>query len=288
MASPPSKPPDNPATRHPGRVGILARLPPKYNLPRMTSPLLKPQVSLAIETSGHASSVALGIADSIVSVGEIAQRRHAVDLVPTIDRLFKDHALAPKDLSEIYISIGPGSFTGLRIGIAVAKLLARTTNAKIVAVPTIDSLAHGLAQVPHNTLPDLVAIMLNIKDDTGWANLYQKPSAPNQPWHPLLPSGLLPFSAITAKSAASPSPIGLIAEVLPESIESAPDPSAALAALNILPLPAELSISHAQSIWHIARAMSTQNLFTDPLLIAPIYARQPEAVTLWNKRHGEP
>ncbi len=260
-----------------------------YNLDRMTLPS-KPNVSLAIETSGHASSVALGVDNQIVGIGNIAQKRHAVDLVPTIDQLFKDNDLTPPDLTEIYISVGPGSFTGLRIGIAVAKLLSRTTNAKIVGVPTIDSLAYGLAHLDPATLPNLVAVMLNIKDDTGWANLYQKSPASPTGWAPLLTSGL--FTLDTLKAHTPPSApialIALIAEILPETIQAAPDPAAALAALNISQLPHELTLSSASSIWHLGHAMAARNLFTDPLLIAPIYARQPEAVTLWNKRHGEP
>lgn len=252
-----------------------------YNLQRMNVPA-KPLVSLAIETSGHDSSVALGIGDAIAAIGRIQQKRHAVDLVPTIDNLFKDNALTPSDLSEIYISIGPGSFTGLRIGITVAKLLARTTGAKIVAVPTLDSLAYGLSHADHPPLPDVVAIMLNIKNETGWANLYL--SSPSG-WAPSLASGL--FTLSTLKEHAS-TPLGLIAEILPESIESAPDPAAALSALNIRHLPQDLTLSQASSVWHIGRQMASQGLFTDPLSIAPLYAREPEAVTLWNKRHGEP
>jgi tRNA threonylcarbamoyladenosine biosynthesis protein TsaB len=261
----------------------------------------KPLVSLAIETSGHDSSVALGIGDEIAAIGRIAQKRHAVDLVPTIDALFKDNALTPADLCEIYISIGPGSFTGLRIGITVAKLLARTTSAKIVAVPTVDALAYGLHAIEN--LPNHIAILLNIKNNTGWGSLYSHTRRGYEPCigkvglitldellHAHNTGAGLNYNAMPMEIGddLSPRGLGLICEILPESIESTPDPAAQLTRLGVTRLPHELTLSQASSVWHVGRDMAHRGQFTDPLHIAPLYAREPEAVTLWNKRHGEP
>src|SRR5688572_5406356 len=77
-----------------------------------------------------------------------------------IDRLCREQGIGPKDLAELYLSIGPGSFTGLRIGVTLAKTMSLTTGVKIVAVPTVNVLAA-------NAPPDAkhVIIVLDAKRD---------------------------------------------------------------------------------------------------------------------------
>ena len=58
-------------------------------------------------------------------------------MVPAIDGICRSLGWAAEDIGEIYVSAGPGSFTGLRIGITLAKTLAFVTGAKIVAVPSV-------------------------------------------------------------------------------------------------------------------------------------------------------
>lgn len=117
--------------------------------------------NLAIETSSRRGFVALGQGDDVLEVVELpAKRRHNLDLVPTTDTLCKRHNLGPADLGELYVSLGPGSFTGLRIAIATAKMLALTVGVRIVGIPTLDLLC---AQHPD------AMICLNVKRDTAWS-----------------------------------------------------------------------------------------------------------------------
>lgn len=102
---------------------------------------------LALETSGFGGSIAL--LDDDVVVGERvldAQRRHAQTLVPEIQSLLREHGKTPQDCQLLAVSIGPGSFTGLRVGITCAKTMAYATGAKIAAVPTFHCLAAGSPQ----------------------------------------------------------------------------------------------------------------------------------------------
>src|SRR5436190_12510374 len=93
--------------------------------------------ALAIETSARVGAVAT-VEDGRVLVEEQFPHglQHAAQIVPIIDRLAKAQAWEPGDLDELYISAGPGSFTGLRIGITLAKTMALATGVKLVAVPT--------------------------------------------------------------------------------------------------------------------------------------------------------
>ena len=93
---------------------------------------------LAIETSGRIGSVALADGTSILLEEQFPHGlKHAAEIVPMIDRLCRAQGWAPHDLEQLYVSAGPGSFTGLRIGITLAKTMALATGVKVVAVPSV-------------------------------------------------------------------------------------------------------------------------------------------------------
>lgn len=73
------------------------------------------------------------------------RRAHAERLIPSIERLLSDLKIEPTDLDGISISIGPGSFTGLRIGLAAVKGLALAADLPVVSVSTLDVLASQAA-----------------------------------------------------------------------------------------------------------------------------------------------
>ena len=71
----------------------------------------------------------------------LRRETHTSRLMPAIDKVLKDASLTIQDLDGIAVSLGPGSFTGLRIGIATAKGLAQGLNIPVVGIPTLDGLA---------------------------------------------------------------------------------------------------------------------------------------------------
>jgi tRNA threonylcarbamoyladenosine biosynthesis protein TsaB len=100
---------------------------------------------LAFDTSGIAGSVALLDDDRVV--GEVTldgQRRSAQTLAPAIDELLQRHLVRPAQLRLIAVTIGPGSFTGLRVGVTAAKSLAYAVNADVIAVSTLETIAQGI------------------------------------------------------------------------------------------------------------------------------------------------
>src|SRR5690606_7672218 len=74
--------------------------------------------------------------------------RHAEELVPLLDRLLADAKLPRERLQLIAVGLGPGSFTGLRVGIALASGIALGLGIPLVGVPSLVALAHGL-QLDH-------------------------------------------------------------------------------------------------------------------------------------------
>lgn len=99
---------------------------------------------LALETSGFGGSIALLEDENVLGERTLdAQRRHAQTLVPEIQSLLCEQARQPADCQVIAVSIGPGSFTGLRVGITCAKTMAYATGAQVAAIPTFPCLAAG-------------------------------------------------------------------------------------------------------------------------------------------------
>jgi tRNA threonylcarbamoyladenosine biosynthesis protein TsaB len=101
---------------------------------------------LSIETSSVVASVAISNDDGIL--GEITinhPRTHSQKLMPIIKYIFNNLSLTIKDIDLIAVSNGPGSFTGVRIGLTTAKALAHPLNIPIVTFSTLDSLGMNLS-----------------------------------------------------------------------------------------------------------------------------------------------
>lgn len=100
-------------------------------------------VLLALETSARPPSIAVdaGRARRMRVLG--LERRNASDLVPSLDALLRELGRRPADLARIVVGLGPGSFTGLRVGIATALGLARATGAALTGVPSLEALAYA-------------------------------------------------------------------------------------------------------------------------------------------------
>lgn len=97
---------------------------------------------LVLETSGRTGCVALGRGGEIVREAALdASCKHARDLSTTVARLLEEEGLRPGGIEGVIVSIGPGSYTGLRVGVISAKALAYATGCKLLAVPTFAAIA---------------------------------------------------------------------------------------------------------------------------------------------------
>lgn len=96
---------------------------------------------LHIETATDTCSVALSDADTLIGLREaIKTRSHASALAVFIDELFKEKGITANDLDAVAVSKGPGSYTGLRIGVATAKGICYAAGKPLVAVNTLQSM----------------------------------------------------------------------------------------------------------------------------------------------------
>jgi tRNA threonylcarbamoyladenosine biosynthesis protein TsaB len=100
---------------------------------------------LAIDSATRLLSLALHDGERIAS--ELTWRSanyHTVELAPSVAAMMAQAAITPADLKAVAVAIGPGSFTGLRIGLAVAKGLALAHKLPLAGVPTLDIIAASI------------------------------------------------------------------------------------------------------------------------------------------------
>ena len=225
--------------------------------------------SLAIETSGPVGSVTLGRADEPLETVELPpQRRHRVDLMPAIDELMRRHGAAPIGLAELYVSIGPGSFTGLRIAAATVKMLAQVLGVQVATVPTLDVLA---GNVPAPERGEALAVCLNMKGPTVYTGVFRRQ---NERWELDGPPALCTMAQLLS---VAPRPLQLLGDPIP----------AFPAEDEVTALPANRAVPRSNVVWRLGREMAGRNEFVDPIALLPLYARRPEAEELWEKNRRQ-
>lgn len=105
-------------------------------------------IVLGIDTSGMAGSIALMRDGVLLAERQLAQagRRHARTLVAELANLFTECDLRTDQCDAIAISVGPGSFTGLRVGVVCAKTFAYATGCQLTPVDTFEAVAAGVSE----------------------------------------------------------------------------------------------------------------------------------------------
>ena len=217
--------------------------------------------ALAIETSGRIGSVALVDGERILSE-EIFQHglQNAAKIIPIIDQLIAGQKWSPRDIETIYLSVGPGSFTGLRIGVTIAKTMALATGVKIVAVPTVRVLAeNGPAEATN------LIIVLDAKRDQIFTARF---SRQNDAWNEVEPAQI---NSLEQMLSRSPRPVHLLGEGIPYHRKFIPDDAGAIETAE------ESWRARASVVARLGLEMARRGEFADPMKLTPIYIRKPEA-----------
>jgi tRNA threonylcarbamoyladenosine biosynthesis protein TsaB len=228
--------------------------------------------SLAIETSGRAGSLAIAQDGRVLAEEQFSHGlKHAAGIVPIIDRMCASRGWKPADVEEIYVSAGPGSFTGLRVGITVAKTLAFVTGARVVAVPSVDVLAR-------NAPPDWqnLIIVLDAKRDQIFTASFENRNGepvPREPAH---------LDSLQAMLGRTPRPVHLLGEGIPYHEKSIPkdDPRV------LLTEPATWQ-ARASGVAELGARLAREGQFADPMRLTPIYIRKPEAEEKFEARQSK-
>ena len=232
------------------------------------------QITLGIETSnpsaggGGEGGGRAGVALARIESGSIVEvlatemipegRRHDDQLMPAIDRLARAAGVQPGDIRCVAVSIGPGGFTALRIATATAKMLAFATGARCVGVPSGSVVARRVQQAGP------FAVALASKNDRAFVTIFEDPDHPRGPGE-LMDANRIQRLDVSMLVADQFLPAPLAQAALSRSIHLQPptfDPVACIeASVRLDPI--------------------------DPPDLAPLYGREPEAVTKWRRLRAE-
>jgi len=199
---------------------------------------------LAVETSSRTGSVAVAAGERLLAEMTFSgAMRHSAEIFPAISGLMERFAVRPRQIEQVHISIGPGSFTGLRIATTLAKTMHLANGARIVAVDTLDVIAANvLDMTPHCTVQnsinearvtsdDRVAAILDAKRNQFFVAAYEHTGDERPPllrgqacrcegrttdaiWKKVVPDSLMTAAQFVERFARSDRPTWLLGDGL--------------------------------------------------------------------------
>jgi len=229
---------------------------------------------LAIETATLVSSVALATADTLLAEITLQTKKtHSELLMPHIAKIIEMAGVKKTDIKAIAVSIGPGSFTGLRIGLSTAKALAYALNIPVVAVPTLAAMAYG-CPVPGAILAPIL--------DAQKGNVYQALFE----WKKGELKELMPATVVgidqaleTLTQYSQPAVLlGESAVMYREKIQTIEK--------NLVLAEPHMIIQRASSVAGLGHKLLKKGLAQDVMALEPVYIRRSEAEVLWERSHG--
>lgn len=230
---------------------------------------------LSIESSTSSASCAILEEDKLL--GEVnlnGKKQHSVILMHLIDNLLKDLKLSLDDIDAFAVSSGPGSFTGLRIGMATAKGLASATNKPFIGVSSLDALAFNLAYTDGIVCPIIDALRDNV-----YTALYSFKNGKLE--------RLTDYMAIhiddlisTIKNGNYDS-VSFIGDAIPKFKEKL---SSSFEKVNFAPN--NVNLARASSLGELGLSRIKKGLADDPLTFAPIYLRKSQAEREYEEKMG--
>jgi len=224
---------------------------------------------LLLETSGRVGCVAVAEGESLRGQRRLDEaRRHARDLAPATAALLADQGWRPRDLDAILVSRGPGSYTGLRVGLAAAQALAYAVGCAVVAVDTFDILAH---QAPAEV--DSLAVLGDAQQDHLYVQGFtREPGAVGRTRSPLQILLTAEFTGQCARETWLTGP--------------ALHAYAGRLSANFRLLAKELWDPTVESLLAVGLPRYLGGERTDWWKLEPLYARPSEAERKWDERQG--
>ncbi|MEL7535532.1 MAG: tRNA (adenosine(37)-N6)-threonylcarbamoyltransferase complex dimerization subunit type 1 TsaB [Pseudomonadota bacterium] len=129
---------------------------------------------LGLDTSTPACSVALAVGDTITEQHRESDQRHSREILAMIDALLGEAELMPRDLDAIAFGRGPGSFTGVRLGVSVAQGLGVALDLPLVPVSSLAAVAQGALRIGND---DIVSVAQDARMGEAYAGRYQRDGA---------------------------------------------------------------------------------------------------------------
>ena len=230
---------------------------------------------LAIELSQRSGGVAFtaeGVEPIVVPVR--GGRRDKDDLLPAIRTILRSAETRVQDLSTVAVDIGPGGFTGLRVSIAAAQMLAEIADASVVGVPGAEVAAAATPGVFDGSRIGRLLVISATRNGTAWTTRLRRED-PDADWRPDGDSVLL-------EELPSDDVDVVLADEHLDSVWR--DRLEARGVEIIEPVHSALGLAELLRRSMTTAAPSTWWISGDAATLRPIYPREPEAVRLWKAR----
>ena len=225
---------------------------------------------LALDTSSITATVALLDDDKLMGEYTLNHKKnHSQKLMPMIEELLNSCSVKPKEIDVFAASLGPGSFTGLRIGIATMAAMAQALDKKVVGVPTLEALAYNLYNIN-----GLICPIIDAQRDLVYTALYQ--------WIDgnmveIMKQQVISIDGLIDILKTKQERIFFIGDALEKFDQNLKD---GLKQQFAIP-PSKLLIPSASSVAEIAKIKIEKDIITD---ITPIYMRKSGAEVQYEKR----
>jgi tRNA threonylcarbamoyladenosine biosynthesis protein TsaB len=237
---------------------------------------------LAVESSTVIGSLALGRGDEVLESSSLTEaRNHARGFLPLAVEVCRRHEARPGEIEMVFVSAGPGSFTGLRIGVTMAKMLSLSNGCRLVAVPTLDVIAQNALCAGDSgspAAPERVVVMLDAKRGRVYTasyvcrdGVYVAESAPIE---------ANPHAYLEEQFTRS-GPQCVIGEGVLYHRE-------AIEASGAHMLDTSLYRPRPEVVYRLGCRLAAEGKFTDRRSLTPLYIRAPEAEEKWDLQRSNP
>jgi len=226
---------------------------------------------LGVDTSSPCAGLGIVSDDGVVAEITIClQDTHSRRLIPSIDTLLENARVELTELDGMAVSIGPGSFTGLRVGLSTIKGLALATGIPVVGVPTLDALAHNV-----HFARQIICAMIDARKGEVFVALYRG-------------RGEDGVERVTPYLAVSPD---RVPEIIPEEetiflgngVRVCRDVIKKRVGLRTLCAPEHLSVVRGTVVAELGRRSLLAGEADVLASLAPVYVRASDAELNWNK-----
>ena len=226
---------------------------------------------LGIETATNVCSVCI-LEDSqlIAEYTTNITKTHSQRLMPMIEHVLANVELSPKDIEAIAVSVGPGSFTGVRIGISAAKGMAMALDAQIAGISTLDGISYNLMSL----YTGQVCVITDARRKQVYTAIYEKEKVK------LTDDMVLPIEELVKKIKKKTIFMGNATTLYADLLEKELGNLAQIA-------PQYLSIPRASSIAFLGEKMLREGKELTHFDLKPNYVRLPDAEIKWKEKHGE-
>ena len=230
---------------------------------------------LAIDTATQVSSVAVlkegRLLAELTMQGKLT---HSETLLPHIEQVLKMAAVAKEELTGIAVSNGPGSFTGLRIGLAAAKAMSYVLGIPLVGVSTLQALAY---QLPAPGIR--VMCLLDAQKGNAYVESYRWE---NNSLQVVDSVQVAKITDIVAACANMNEQVILLGDAVQKKVAGKLELPA-----NVSVAPPHIVMPRAACVAMLGQAKLMAGETDNVMDLEPVYIRRSEAEVLWEKRHPE-